>query len=282
MSDFDYVIDVINHTAKGKEYFNISDLAKLFNISSETLRKYEKKHIIEPIRYDNTYRVYSSWEITKVIRARQLRSEGNSLLEVDEHLSGIDFSSRLEHIEKREREIVSEIEERQKLLIWLRNKKALLTEYESNKGQIYRKKCSRIYCSIYMVGNTLTGKTDEDLKELQKWMNALPYTSVYYIGISKDKTLSCVGFTEEERIAYHLEDLKPDFIIPEMDYLVFDDFAQHNNDFDTSNECIDRGFQRVHESGEQTNGLFVIRMIDYIQKDGVYSSHNLMMFSIEK
>ena len=80
MEEYETMIDLIKNTRRGKEWFNISDLSRLFNLTSETLRKYEKKHIVEPSRTDNNYRIYSSWEITKIIRARQLKSECSSLV----------------------------------------------------------------------------------------------------------------------------------------------------------------------------------------------------------
>lgn len=281
MSKFDSVVDKIKNTKKGKEQFNISDLARLFDITSETLRKYEKKNIIEPLRLDNGYRVYSSWDITKIIRARQLKSECSSLLEVDNHLLEMDSNESIKIIESKQKEILREIEEKQVLLTWLDNRKQLIKNYHDNSGKVYRLKEEKIYCCIYMVHNTITTKTGEELARLQEWMDALPYTSVYYVGINENETISCVGITESERKTYHLEHLVPDFIIPESEYIVYNDYAMHDKNIDTSDECIKKGYSIANDNCADLDAIFVCKMIEYVQKDGLYSSHNLMMFSIK-
>ena len=104
MEEYETMIDLIKNTRRGKEWFNISDLSRLFNLTSETLRKYEKKHIVEPLRTENNYRIYSSWEITKIFRARQLKSECSSSLEVDEHMLEMDSDESVRNIELRQKD----------------------------------------------------------------------------------------------------------------------------------------------------------------------------------
>lgn len=282
MTEYQAIINKINEVKRGKQQFNISDLSRLFDITSETLRKYEKKHIIKPLRQDNGYRSYSSWDITKIIRARQLKYECGSLVEVDEHLIEMDSTENIRNIEIRQKELLKEIEEKQRLLAWLSDRKKLIQNYNNNKGTIKIEKGEKIYCNIYMVGNTITDKSGDDLIRLQEWMKALPYTSVYYIGISESQTVSCVGITESEREKYNLQHLVADFIIPESEYLIYDDYAAHSLDIDTSAESINRGYNLAKEKGLVLGEIFVIRMIGYVQKDGLYKSHNLMMYPIKK
>lgn len=282
MKEYDSVVDKICSAERGKEQFNISDLSRLFGLSSETLRKYEKKHIVEPLRRDNNYRVYSSWEITKIIRARQLKFECDGLVEVDERLMQMDFDDSINNIELRKQELIREIESKQRLLLWLENRKRDIESYKENEGRVYFKREERIYCCIYMVGNTITDKKGDDLKRLQQWMEALPFVSVYYIGISEGKTVSCVGIKESERRLYHLEYLKEDFVIEEAECLEYNDYAAHSHDFDTSAECIKKGYEISMKQGVSIGNLFVIEMVDYVQKDGVYKSHNIMKYPLQK
>ena len=281
MEEYETMIDLIKNTRRGKEWFNISDLSRLFNLTSETLRKYEKKHIVEPSRTDNNYRIYSSWEITKIIRARQLKSECSSLVEVDEHMLEMDSDESVRNIELRQKELIQEIENKKRLLTWLTDRKEVIENYKNNRGKVYLKKEEKIYCNIYMVGNTITDKTGEDLKQLQRWMAALQYTSVYYVGIRGQETVSCVGITESERKAYHLEDLKADFVIPACEYMEYDDYATHSSTVDTSMECIEKGYEMAEQMGIELKDIFVVRMIEYVQKHGIYKSHNLMMYPVK-
>lgn len=281
MEEYETMIDLIKNTRRGKEWFNISDLSRLFNLTSETLRKYEKKHIVEPLRTENNYRIYSSWEITKIIRARQLKSECSSLVEVDEHMLEMDSDESVRNIELRQKELSQEIENKKRLLTWLTDRKEVIENYKNNRRKVYLKKEEKIYCNIYMVGNTITDKTGEDLKQLQRWMAALPYTSVYYVGIRGQETVSCVGITERERKAYHLEDLKADFVIPACEYMEYDDYATHSSTVDTSMECIEKGYEMAEQMGIELKDIFVVRMIEYVQKHGIYKSHNLMMYPVK-
>ncbi len=281
MEEYETMIDLIKNTRRGKEWFNISDLSRLFNLTSETLRKYEKKHIVEPLRTENNYRIYSSWEITKIIRARQLKSECSSLVEVDEHMLEMDSDESVRNIELRQKALSQEIENKKRLLTWLTDRKEVIENYKNNRGKVYLKKEEKIYCNIYMVGNTITDKTGEDLKQLQRWMAALPYTSVYYVGIRGQETISCVGITESERKAYHLEDLKADFVIPACEYMEYDDYATHSSTVDTSMECIEKGYEMAEQMGIELKDIFVVRMIEYVQKQGIYKSHNLMMYPVK-
>ena len=281
MSEFQHVIEILKKSKRGKEKFNISELARIFNITPETLRRYEKKKIIEPQRQENSYRVYSSWEITKIIRARQLRMEGSSLEYVNKNLFVVEWMQDIERIENRENELMEEIESRQMLLSWLKERKTTIRKFVDRKDDISIEKVEKIYCCIYMVGNTLTDKDSERLKELQKWLDALPYVSVYYIGTSNYITVSVVGITESQRKQYHLEYLVPDFILPDAFYLIHNDNAQHNVSFDTSNESIDRWYNLVRGLNYQAEDLYVIKMIDYFQRDGVYTSYNEMMMPLK-
>ncbi|MDY4810267.1 MAG: hypothetical protein SO205_09345, partial [Bulleidia sp.] len=193
----------------------------------------------------------------------------------------MDSDESVRNIELRQKELSQEIENKKRLLTWLTDRKEVIENYKNNRGKVYLKKEEKIYCNIYMVGNTITDKTGEDLKQLQRWMAALPYTSVYYVGIRGQKTVSCVGITERERKAYHLEDLKADFVIPACEYMEYDDYATHSSTVDTSMECIEKGYEMAEQMGIELKDIFVVRMIEYVQKHSIYKSHNLMMYPVK-
>ena len=71
---------------RGSRAMGIFELADLFGVTTEALRKYEAKGLLQPYRDENGYRKYSSWDLTKIIRLRQLRQTGFSLEEISGEL----------------------------------------------------------------------------------------------------------------------------------------------------------------------------------------------------
>lgn len=283
MNDFqnyEELIQCLNTVSKGKEKINISDLARIFNVSSETLRKYDTQNILIPYREDNLYRIYSSWELTKLIRTRQLRMEGYSIKDIEQHFKAIQFEDNLINIENREREIQHEIEEREKLLLWLKERKQTIRDTQEIKDKVVIRKAERLYCCVYMVDNTMVSKDKKQMNYLKEWLSVLPYLTVYYIGIAGSKVLSCVGVSEREKELYKLNDLVPDFVLPEAEVAVCNMNTYKGEQIDTSNENIMESFEKVQKAGYTHQNIFVIKMIEYTQKDGLYTCLNQAMIPI--
>lgn len=284
MNDFqnyEALIQCLNTVSKGKEKINISDLARIFNVSSETLRKYDTQNILIPYREDNLYRIYSSWELTKLIRTRQLRMEGYSIKDIEQHFKAIQFEDNLINIENREIEIQHEIEEREKLLLWLKERKQTIRDTQEIKDKVVIRKAEKLYCCVYMVDNTMVSKDKKQMNYLKEWLSVLPYLTVYYIGIvGGSKVLSCVGVSEREKELYKLNDLVPDFVLPEAEVAVCNMNTYKGEQIDTSNENIMESFEKVQKAGYTHQNIFVIKMIEYTQKDGLYTCLNQAMIPI--
>lgn len=282
IQNYEELIQCLNTISKGKEKINISDLAKIFNVSSETLRKYENLNILIPYREDNLYRIYSSWELTKLIRTRQLRMEGYSIKDIEQHFKAIQFEDNLVNIENREIEILREIEEREKLLLWLKARKQTILDTQSIKDQVVIRKIEKMYCCVYMVDNTMVSKNKKQLDNLKEWLSVLPYLTVFYIGLRGSKVLSCVGISEKEKEQYKLNHLVADFVLPEADVAVCNMNTYKGENIDTSNENIIESFNKVEKSGYKHQNVFMIKMIEYTQKDGLYTCLNQAMIPIVK
>ncbi len=65
-----------------KEY-NISEVAKMFGISSELLRNYERRGLIAPLRSEKGYRIYTKPDIYVLSGIRFLRNAGYSLEDIE-------------------------------------------------------------------------------------------------------------------------------------------------------------------------------------------------------
>ena len=271
----------LNLSPHGDKSINISRMADLFSLTAETLRKYDAKGIISAFRDGNEYRKYSSWEVTKLIWARALRAEGYSLDQIAVHTVERVSDDSIRIIEEMQKKIASEIVERQRILKWLEERKRSYRELDSRGGEVTVEIQPEIWCSSYLTDNTMTGKKGLDWENLHEWMKALPFVSVYYVGNRAYNTVSCVGITAEERDRYGLTHLTPDFILPEQMYLSKFVIAEHSRQHDTSNEVILQGFADIQERGYPLQDLFVMRVFDYVQKDGLYRSYNKMMIPIK-
>ena len=271
----------LNLSPHGDKSINISRMADLFSLTAETLRKYDAKGIISAFRDGNEYRKYSSWEVTKLIWARALRAEGYSLDQIAVHTVERVSDDSIRIIEEMQKKIASEIVERQRILKWLEERKRSYRELDSREDEVTVEMQPEIWCSSYLTDNTMAGKKGAEWENLQEWMKALPFVSVYYVGNRAYNTVSCVGITAEERDRYGLTHLTPDFILPEQMYLSKFVIAEHSRQHDTSNEVILQGFADIQERGYPLQDLFVMRVFDYVQKDGLYRSYNKMMIPIK-
>ncbi len=71
----------MKRTAKGSGqtgYFNISDVARLLDVSSSTLRMWEKVGLIAPERSDGKYRLFTPDDIKLLKRSKFLKSAKKS------------------------------------------------------------------------------------------------------------------------------------------------------------------------------------------------------------
>ena len=271
----------LNLSPKGDKSINISRMADLFCLTAETLRKYDAKDIISAFRDGNEYRKYSSWEVTKLIWARALRAEGYSLDQISAHTVELVSDESIRTIEEMQRKVACEIVERQRLLKWLEARKHSYRELAEHGDEVTVGIQPEIWCCSYLTDDTMAGKKGEEWENLKSWMKALPFVSVYYVGNQAYDTVSCVGITAEERDRYGLTHLTPDFILPEQMYLSKFVIAEHSRQHDTSNEVVQKGFEDMAKAGYPLQDLFVMRVYDYVQKDGVYKSYNKMMIPVK-
>ena len=70
-----------------KEIISITEMAKLRNISTETLRHYDRIDLLKPVHVDpdTGYRYYSITQYEKIGTIRELKNLGMSLREIKEY-----------------------------------------------------------------------------------------------------------------------------------------------------------------------------------------------------
>ncbi len=255
-------------------------MADLFGITSEALRKYESKQIIKPHRDGNGYRKYHSWELTKIIRIRQLRQEGFPLRDISQAV-GHDGTDRwLESIEDMQEQLAKEILYKKKLIRWLGAEKDELIRMENLGNRCVIEQQPTLYCCVYMVGNTLVSKSGDQWEQLKEWIGMQPFGNVYYIGNEAEEMLSCLVLSENELHQYGLDGLKPDFVIPEQLCVVCGSVAEHGPGRDTSAQSVADARNRAERLGILLADYMMIRMLRYVQKGNIYQSYNKLLIPV--
>lgn len=270
----------LKHNKKGKKEIGIFELAELFGVTSEALRKYEAKQIIQPFRDEHGYRKFHSWDLIKIIRARQMKQEGFSLTDVAVGMLYDDAQVQMTMMEDMQKTLMQEILYRKKLIQWLSAQKDEVMRAEQAGDRCLIEHQSALHCCVYMVDNTLVHKEGEAREHLKEWLQALPFGNVCYIGPFGNATYSCLALTKEELCAFGLEYLTPDFVIPEQHYVVCYANAEHDSQIDTSEECYFQAKERAQEVGVRLGDYFVGQMIRYVQRGDRYRSVNKMCFPI--
>lgn len=96
-----------------KEIFSISQTAKIVDMTTETLRHYDRIDLVKPCKIDEWtgYRYYSQQEIVKLNTIRALRCMDLTLSEIKDILSYNDFNKIIEALKKAEKSADDKIAE---------------------------------------------------------------------------------------------------------------------------------------------------------------------------
>lgn len=257
----------------GKREIGIFELSELFGISSETLRKYEKKQILLPTRNKSGYRCYGTWDLTKIIRMRQMRQEGFSLNAIAEMIN-CESPEDGAGIEELQKKLLEQIIFNKKLIRWLGYQKDQFAAFEAQKDRISVEQTPEWHCCIYMVDDTLVIKEETQREELKAWLEALPFAHVMYIGNIQQGVVSCLVLSTREKEELGLQSLKPDFIIPEQMCVTMTATAEHTAEYDSSDQVIKTVMARAQAQNAPTADYHIIEMIRFTQVNGIFRSYN--------
>jgi DNA-binding transcriptional MerR regulator len=125
-----------------KDKFLIGELSKLFNISSDTLRHYDKIDLLKP-HYDNKndYRYYSIRDFFKLSRILFLKNLDISLEEIKKYMGNKNAENLLNLLKKKEDEIDAKME---KLLNQKNKIKTKIDLFENIKYELDQVKIVKI------------------------------------------------------------------------------------------------------------------------------------------
>ncbi|WP_297517308.1 MerR family transcriptional regulator [uncultured Clostridium sp.] len=79
-----------------KEYYKIGEISKIYNIGKDSLMYYEKLGILNPIRDENSYRLYSINDIWRLNLVKELRELNFSMKRIKEYIDNRTLKSTKE------------------------------------------------------------------------------------------------------------------------------------------------------------------------------------------
>lgn len=103
--------------------YTIGEISKITNLNKKTLRFYDEKGILKPLKRDeyNNYRYYSEQEILKALVIREMRLRGFTLSELRNLFPSQDLVSLKGHLENKVDDLVKELEIAQEKLRYIQN-----------------------------------------------------------------------------------------------------------------------------------------------------------------
>ncbi len=159
--------------------YKVSDLSKILDISSNTVRRYEGMGYLAPDRMDvNGYRVYGAGDVTKMIIINNYRKIGFSHAEITEILKG-DYEKKISIYEERLASMDRELELLTGLRHMLKDDLVLMKKIESVKDGFYERDCVPMNYVLYSENGKLL-KEDVRLDTIQEFFyNAAELRYIY-------------------------------------------------------------------------------------------------------
>ena len=159
--------------------YKVSDLSKILDISSNTVRRYEGMGYLSPDRMDaNGYRVYGAGDVTKMIIINHYRKIGFSHAEIAKIFKG-SYHEKIELYEERLAAMDRELELLSGLRHMLKDDLALMKKIEAVQDGFYQRDCVPMNYVLYSENGELL-KEDGRLDTIQEYFyNAAELRYVY-------------------------------------------------------------------------------------------------------
>ena len=166
--------------------YKVSDLSKILDISSNTVRRYEGMGYLSPDRMDvNGYRVYGAGDVTKMIIINHYRKIGFSHAEIAKIFKS-SYHEKIELYEDRRAAMDRKMELLSGLRHMLKDDLALMKKIEEVQDGFYQRDCVPVNYVLYSENGELL-KDDGRLDTIQEYFyNA---TELRYIYIFKKEEI---------------------------------------------------------------------------------------------
>lgn len=132
----------------GKEYLNIGEMSRLFNLNKQTLHYYDQIGLFSPAcRDDNGYRKYKFEQCYKLAAICNMRNMGYSVLAVTQLLETMDTGKSLEEMKKQQKIVEMEQQRLDNLHKTLERKIAFVEQ--ENKAEQFNRMFEQEFAARY-------------------------------------------------------------------------------------------------------------------------------------
>lgn len=199
-----------------RRYYTIGDISRLYHIGPDSIRYYEKKGVLEPIRGENGYRYYSSQSIWRMNMIVSLRGLGFSVERIRDYFQNRCAKSTAALLNDELTLIRARLEELNRLRVSVLQQLETLEAAKSLRFETVERKhfSDRTAFLIEKPYNQ-----DEDMDLLMKRLVERSSGSIEMIGSSR---MASVISPEEDGYLFRgavIFDPAGDFVLPEGEYL---------------------------------------------------------------
>lgn len=262
------------------DYFGIHELSKLFGITPESIRKYEDKGIITSIRdSQNGYRRYSAWELFDLLYVRAYRESGFTLKQTSELIGTKDPTSMLENIDRRQHDILSEMERLKKQMFflnkWGREIREISAQGESLRIETFPE--TRFF-PLMRVPAMEVYESEPSVRD--NWLNSIPYTSVtaYFLDDNLLDHMIGLSVSSAEEQLFGLNNLKAETVLPSS--LCFTCALEANKDIPVLSNQLKRKTEEIKKQGYTLVGPVVYKGCYYGKVNGQHSAVSKYYFPV--
>ncbi|MCD7892402.1 MAG: MerR family transcriptional regulator [Erysipelotrichaceae bacterium] len=260
--------------------YTIGELAKILDVTAETIRYYERKNIIQPIKNkESGYRYYTTWDLHMIIRARCYLGFGFSIEEVADLLQ----KEKLEDIDailaKQEDVLQQNIIYQMNLLRKLRLNRSLINDKENQQKQF----CIQTRPGIYRIDTQkcyTLDLTNQERNELKKFCEYIPFvfsTALFPKNYIEEKNKDFYfGIGIEEEYAQLFDVKENDYVhyYPPQTCLYMS-FPSRSSQFLTY-EVLEPAFNYMEENNLQLNGDVITQIVSMWKPEEEYFNlHNI-------
>ena len=129
--------DPSRYAVRNSRRYKIGEVSDIIGVSPESIRYYERLHLIKPEKNPiSGYRYYSAWDINMLMKARSYRQQGFAINEVVEIMKDFNPTKTVEMLSEKEAELTREVAEKLKLVMQVRDDQALLRDAIGNCNEI--------------------------------------------------------------------------------------------------------------------------------------------------
>ncbi len=255
-----------------EEYYGIHELAKIFQITPEAIRKYEEKGIIKSIRDEqNSYRRYSAWELFDLLYLRSFRAAGFSLNQTKKLTNSIDPALFLDLVEEQQQAVLSEIENLKRRLLYL-NQLSKEIAGIIDQGEALKIETLPETAFFPLMYSPEVKPVSEDPEERKKWLEAMPFTSVTACFLDKKYYDHLIGLSisTEDMHRFGLETLKPVRRLPAS--LCFTCVIKAGKDTPAWSRKLNEVVKEIEDQGYSIVGTVIYKGYFYGKSEENYSA----------